>query len=109
MGQLAGQEETSFGVLGYTNYAEYMGGLGFRDIELFNLALLARQVWRILQSPDSLGARILNVMYFPKTYIMHASLGSIIGRGESHGGGEDQPRLRLAGKNLLFFGGLGRD
>lgn len=31
-----------------------MGSLGFKDFELFNLALLARQSWRILEHPDSL-------------------------------------------------------
>jgi len=33
------------------------GSLGYRDLHLFNLAMLARQAWRIVQNPDSLCGR----------------------------------------------------
>jgi hypothetical protein len=53
-----------------------MGGLGFRDIELFNLALLARQGWRLLQNPETLSVKILKARYYPSTDLLHAELGS---------------------------------
>lgn len=41
------------------------GGLGYRDLHLFNLAMLARQAWRLIQVPDSLCARLLKARYRP--------------------------------------------
>jgi len=41
------------------------GGLGYRDLHMFNLAMLARQAWRLIQSPDSLCARLLRAKYWP--------------------------------------------
>jgi len=39
--------------------------MGFRDIKLFNLAMLGKQGWRLMTSPDTLCSRVLKGKYFP--------------------------------------------
>jgi hypothetical protein len=41
------------------------GGLGFKDLRVFNQALLARQAWRLINSPNSMCARLLKSKYYP--------------------------------------------
>lgn len=48
------------------------GGIGFRDLLAFNLAMLARQGWRLIQSPNSLCAQILRAKYFPHGNVLQA-------------------------------------
>jgi hypothetical protein len=46
------------------------GGVGFRDMRLFNQALLARQAWRLLQNPQTLCAQILKAKYYPNGVLL---------------------------------------
>lgn len=50
--------------------------MGFRDLTHFNKALLAKQVWRIIEKPDSLVARIFKARYFKHLDIMDAPIGN---------------------------------
>ena len=51
------------------------GGLGFRDLKAFNLALLAKQGWHLQKNPHSLVHCVLKAFYFPSTNFIHAELG----------------------------------
>jgi hypothetical protein len=50
------------------------GGMGFRDLYCFNLAMLATQIWRLLEAPESLCAQILRAKYYISRDLMRAQL-----------------------------------
>ena len=52
------------------------GGLGFRKLHEFNLAMLGKQGWKLLSHPDSLVARIFKARYYPNTSFLEAKAGA---------------------------------
>lgn len=53
-----------------------IGGLGFRDLIMFNKALLAKQGWRLMQKPESLIAQVLRANYFPRESFLSSMVGT---------------------------------
>ncbi|KAL0442405.1 UNVERIFIED_CONTAM: hypothetical protein Slati_1963200 [Sesamum latifolium] len=56
--------------------SKLLGGLGFRQLHLFNLAMLAKQLWRIWSYPEKLLSRVLKARYFPRCDVFSATLGN---------------------------------
>ncbi|XP_019178261.1 PREDICTED: uncharacterized protein LOC109173479 [Ipomoea nil] len=51
------------------------GGLGFKRLHEFNIALLAKQGWRLLIYPNSLVSRLLRAKYYPNNSFLNAQMG----------------------------------
>ena len=51
------------------------GGMGFRNLRAFNLALLEKQGWRLQQESNSLFYKVFKSKYFPDTDFVNAKLG----------------------------------
>ena len=52
------------------------GGMGFKKIKQFNMALLVKQGWRLQTEHNSLVYRVLKARYFPHSNFIHASIGN---------------------------------
>ena len=53
-----------------------IGGMGFKKLQQFNLALLAKQGWRLQTNQNSLVYQVLKAKYFPRCDFIEASLGN---------------------------------
>lgn len=55
--------------------AKDVGGREFRDLHLFNIALLTKMGWRLMTDHKSLVCKILKAKYFPDSVFLSANLG----------------------------------
>lgn len=51
------------------------GGLGFRGLYGFKLALLGKHVWKCIHNSNILVSRVLKARYFPESSILNANKG----------------------------------
>jgi hypothetical protein len=51
------------------------GGMGFRDLHAFNLAMIAKQGWNIMTRPHTLVAKIYKARYFPNSSFFESNIG----------------------------------
>ena len=50
--------------------------MGFKDLKAFNLSLLAKQGWRLLQNQNTLFHQVFKAKYFEHSTFLRAELGN---------------------------------
>lgn len=53
-----------------------MGGLDFRKLRHFNLAILTKQGWKFLTTPSPFASRVFQARYYPQDTFLDASIGT---------------------------------
>jgi len=53
------------------------GGMGFKSLKAFNMAMLGKQAWKLLTHPDSLITGLFKARYFPSSDYLASSIGHI--------------------------------
>ena len=56
-------------------FAKNKGGMGFRDIKIFNAALLAKQSWRLMTEANPLLTIVFKARYFKHSTVLDARRG----------------------------------
>lgn len=52
------------------------GGLGFRDLYGFNVALIGKLCWNFIKNPQKLVSRVFKIRYYPNSDFLKATLGN---------------------------------
>ncbi|KAL8089279.1 hypothetical protein AgCh_038904 [Apium graveolens] len=52
------------------------GGLGFKSLKSFNVAMLAKQAWRLINNTNPLVTDLMRARYYPESDFLNAKLGS---------------------------------
>ena len=72
-GQIGNERKIHWKSWNFLTKSKKEGGMGFRDIRSFNLAMLAKQGLRMLQDQNSLLSRCFKAKYFPRCSFMEVA------------------------------------
>lgn len=51
------------------------GGMGFKSLKAFNMAMIGKQAWKLVSNPDALITKLLKAKYYPQSDYFDASIG----------------------------------